>query len=312
MGEAGVRRGRRALRRRLRRQRRGLVSVVGTLLALLVFLSLFGTFLVFYLPLWMTDDESAFTANLQASLANLQSNMQLQTLEGSSASLAQPFTMTSQSVPLLAVPTSATLSFLPDTAGASVSLKVPNFFGSGLTYSQSLSLGTLTLVVPNRYYTASTFEYEDGAVIQSVSDTNQYVVYPPIFSIEKLGQNTTLTVALTQMYGNATRLVSPGTIQVYSQLLGTVQTLTSQYSTGTLAPVLTLQTHYACAWTNFFLQERRSGNISASQMTVTSTDTSGCKTVNGDSETVTVGFTAINSLTVIVSNFQLSAGIGVT
>ncbi|MCI4347850.1 MAG: hypothetical protein L3J97_04435, partial [Thermoplasmata archaeon] len=129
------------------------MAVVGTLLSLLVFLSLFGTFLVFYLPLWMSDNESNFTSGVTASLATLQSNMQLQAETGSPPILSTPFTMSSDAVPLLSVATTGTMAFLPRTPGASVSLSIPNFLTANSPYVQTFggSLGTLLVSLPNRY-----------------------------------------------------------------------------------------------------------------------------------------------------------------
>ncbi len=289
------------------------MAVVGTLLSLLVFLSLFGTFLTFYMPLWMSDNESDFTAGIATSMAELQSNMQLQAATGGPPVLSTPFTMSSQSVPLLSVPTTGTLAFLPRTPGASVSLTIPNFLTANTLYHQTFggSLGTLTLTLPNRYYTPTTFEMEDGAVIQYESDTNQLIVYPPIFALQKMGTSLSLTLSLTQMYGNATRLTSPGTIQAYSSLLGDTQTLRNNNTAAVSSFFLNVTTHYPCAWTNFFLSSRSAANVTASQMSVTSVDTSGCVSVGGEAKTVDVEITNIATVTLLLANFQLSAGIGV-
>ena len=97
--------------------RRGVVSVIGTLLALLVFFALFGIFLTQYVPLWMTDNESAWTSQTQQSFAQLKSNMDLQVALGNTGLLSVPFVMSSQSIPLIAQPTQGVLSFVPNTAG---------------------------------------------------------------------------------------------------------------------------------------------------------------------------------------------------
>ncbi|HTT25996.1 MAG TPA: hypothetical protein VMH90_03415, partial [Thermoplasmata archaeon] len=111
-------------RRRYRRLRgrRGVVSVIGTLLALLVFFALFGIFLTQYVPLWMTDNESAWTSQLQTSFATLKSNMDLQVALGSSGLLATPFVMSSQGIPLIAQPTEGILSFVPNSPGVFASV----------------------------------------------------------------------------------------------------------------------------------------------------------------------------------------------
>lgn len=289
------------------------MAVVGTLLSLLVFLSLFGTFLTFYLPLWMTDNESSFTGDIAASMAKLQSNMQLQAQTGSPPILSTPFTMSSESVPLLSVPTTGTLAFLPRAPGSSVSLSIPNFLAANTPYKQTFggSLGTLSLFLPNRYYSPTDFILEDGAVIQWQSDTNELIVYPPIFELEKTGSSLSLTLALTQMYGNATRLTSPGTIEVYSALLGDTQTLKNNNTVSVSSLYLNITTHYPCAWTTFFTQQRALSNVTASQMTVTSLDTSGCVATGGQAKVINVVITNIATVTLELANFQVSAGIGV-
>jgi hypothetical protein len=290
------------------------VAVVGTLLSLLVFLSLFGTFLTFYLPLWMNDDEADFTAGVATSLAELQSNMQLQAGTGGPPILSTPFTMSSQSVPLLSVPTTGTLAFLPRTPGASVSLSIPNFLTANTPYKQTFggSLGTLQIDLPNRYYSPTIFQLEDGAVIQSQGDTNQLIAFPPIFQLEKLGSSLSLTLMLTQMYGNATRLTSPGTIQAYTELLGDTQTLKNNNTAAVASFFLNVTTHFPCAWSTFFTQSRTVANVSAAQMTITySGGYVPCTATSGLAKTINVFISNIATVTLILANFQISAGIGV-
>jgi hypothetical protein len=289
------------------------VAVVGTLLSMLVFLSLFGTFLTFYLPLWMTDNEASFASGIAASMANLQSGMQGQAQLGGPPILATPFTMSSDAVPLLSIPTTATFRFLPHSPGTAVSLSIPNFITPNTPYVQTLggNLGTVLVTLPNRYYTPVSFELENGAVIQSAGDTNQLVAFPPVFSLVKTGSAVSLTIELVQMYGNATSVTSPGTIEVYSQLFGNSQTLQSS-STGTVASLyLNVTTHYPCAWTTFFTQSQHNANVSGSQMTVLSLDNPVCVSANGQSQTVYVTLSNLTQVTVILATFQLSAGIGV-
>ncbi len=101
--------------RRLRSSQRGLVAVIGTLLALLVFFALFGIFLTQYVPLWMTDNESLFTAQASTSFATFKSVIDEQYALGGPQSAGTPFVISSQGIPLIAQPTEGTLIFLPNT-----------------------------------------------------------------------------------------------------------------------------------------------------------------------------------------------------
>lgn len=290
------------------------MAVVGTLLSLLVFLSLFGTFLTFYLPLWMTDNEATFTSGIETSLAELQSNMQLQAETGKPPVLSTPITMSSDSVPLLAIPTSATLTFLPNTPGTAVSLSIPSFFGPNKNFSTSLggSLGTMFISVPNRYYTPVSFQVEDGAVIQSAGDSNQLVAYPPLFVLQKTGSSLSLSLMMMQLYGNASRLTSPGTIEVYSQILGNTQTLQNVNGIPVSNLTLNVTTHFPCAWSTFFTQARASANVTASQMSISySAGYTACTATNGIARTISVSVRNISTVTIILANLQLTSGIGV-
>jgi hypothetical protein len=320
MGNRSLRgRRRRVGRRGLHRDGRGLVAVVGTLLSLLVFLSLFGTFLVFYLPVWMSEDENAFTNGLAQSVATLQSNIQVQTIRGGPAVMASPFTLSSQAVPFLAVPTQGILVFLPNAPGAWANLSIPRFFNgsSGATqtygpYVNNLNLGTFSVQAPNRYIPGQTFEFENGAVVTSQSDTAQILSFPPLFSVSKVGTNLNVTIMLLNLVGNATRVTSPGTVEVYSHLMGAIQTFRSTSST---AVYLNVSTNYPCAWTNYFAGVRSTGNLTSTQMGITSLDTSKCVSTGGAPRTVQVLLSpptnhALSTVNVVLATYQIVAGIG--
>ena len=121
--------------RRLHGDRRGVVAVIGTLLALLVFFTLFGIFLTQYLPLWMTDNESQFTA--QAATVRpvqVECRQPVQFSPSGPQTLGTPFVVSSQGVPLLAQPTQATLIFLPSSC--------PNgFYAKGIAGATAANYG---------------------------------------------------------------------------------------------------------------------------------------------------------------------------
>ena len=289
------------------------MAVVGTLLSLLVFLSLFGTFLIFYLPIWMAEDESSFTSGIQQSLATLQNNVQTQAVRGGPAVLAAPFTLSSQSVPLLAVPTQATITFLPNTAGVFVNISAPGFFnnsnpGTTSPLTMSVNLGTFQVQVPNRYIQGQTLQMENGGMVQSQTDTSQVLAFPPLFSVAKIGSAVNVSLMVLNLVGNATRITSPGTVDVYSHLLGAIQSFKSAGAVASLT--LTVRTHFPCAWSTFFQQVRTTQNLSA-QMTVAGFDSGAtCALTNGNPQALTVTLTTLSSVTVLVGTFQVVSGIG--
>ena len=273
MEQLSGRNGGRSYRRaRFRRSRRAVVSVVGTLLALLVFFALFGIFITQYLPLWMIDNESAFTSQAQASMANLKSNVDLQLALGNPPSYSTPFVLTSQGVPLLAQPTSGTLNFLPNQGGvfANVSMTVgPG--GSGPLYRND-SLGALALTLPNRYFSPQIFEFEDDAVVQSQSDLSQIVAFPPLLNVNTTGSQVGVSLSLVQLIGNATQAVGAGTQEVSSHFLFS-QVFTSSGPTGggTFRGDFRIGTHFPCAWSNFLFNTLNRSGVAPSHYSLTPT-----------------------------------------
>lgn len=286
-----------------------MVSVVGTLLALLVFFALFGIFLTQYLPLWMIDNESAFTAQTQSSFAALKSNVDLQMELGGPAVYTTPFTMASQGVPLLAQPTAGTLNFLPSQTGVFVNVSMSNGPGGSPPFWQNYSLGTMSMTLANRYYTPQIFEYEDDAVIQSQGDTSQIVAFPPLLSINGTSAGLGVSLALVQLYGNATQAVSTGTQEVASHFIGT-QTFTSSGPTGggLFNAEFKIGTHYPCAWSRYLSNTLNTTGTSPSHYSLTPKV---CTASGGAAKIVDLKFVNIAAFSLLLGAFTLVMGVGV-
>jgi hypothetical protein len=278
MGQTQKGRGfRRSLRRtRYRRGRRGVVSVVGTLLALLVFFALFGVFLTQYLPLWMTENESQLTSQSESSLASVKAGIDTQLAFGGPSTYTVPFTMSSQGVPLLAQPTSATLSLLPSYCPAQfvTSTGVPNqpqncvfqrvsMIPSGSlarndSYLAYAASGSVELQIPNRYYSAQTFYLEDDALIQFQPGGREVMLLPPPLALSKVGTNTTVRDTFLQVFTNSSEFVGQGTEDMTSTLLSSIPPVTSAgrfvASNGSAVPFtfsFTVGTLNLCGWYGF-------------------------------------------------------------
>jgi hypothetical protein len=346
MGEAPVlssgRRSRRA--RRFRRQRRGVVSVIGTLLALLVFFALFGIFLTQYLPLWMTDNESQFTAQVGSSFAMLKSNIDQQYALGGPAVLGTPFPLSSDGVPLLAQPTQATLAFLPTTcpggfftkgvtganatnygqpvnasfcAFANVTLSTgPG--GSGL-YSQRVASGILQMILPNRYFTSQTFFMEDDAVIQSQPGGYQSISLAPPLNFTRVAGNTSVSTTLLQMFGNASTILGQGTQDVYSHYRFTqVATSNGKFvsANSSYLPFVfkfEIGTEYPCAWYSLLSRLLSVDGIPSSSESLapaTAPTLSACAALGGLTNVITLTISNVNYATFYYAGVQLSLGAG--
>ena len=293
--------------RRLRGSKRGVVSVVGTLLSLLVFFSLFGIFLTQFVPLWMVDNESQFTAQTQASMANLKANMDAQAAFNGPGIYATPFTMSSQGVPLIAQPTAGIMNFNSVQPGVYVNISMAVGPGGGKPFWQNFSIGTLTMTLPNRYYSSQIFSLENDAVIQSQADTQQIVAFPPAISITSQGASWSVTMMLAQMYGNATQSISSGTQEVYSHWIS-IQSFTSTGAGG--APFnagFRLGTHFPCAWATYLNNTVVRAGLPAAHFTLTP---STCLASNGKAKMVNLSFLNISSFTLLLAQYSIVVGVG--
>ncbi|HTW77677.1 MAG TPA: hypothetical protein VMG14_07955 [Thermoplasmata archaeon] len=267
------------------------MAVIGTLLSLLVFFALFGIFLTQYVPVWMTDNEAEFTAEAQASFAQLKSAMDSQYVLNGPQSYGTPVVISSDGIPLLAQPTQGTLEFLPQNcpAPASASYTYPNGFytsnahgvnatnlgqpvdpeactfanitesigpGGSHAYSQAIQTGVLEFYLPNRYYQTQTLYLEDDAVVQSQGSGLSVMQIPPPLNVTVQGGNTTIWASQLQLYGNASTVIGTGTEQVYTHLRYTqlVSSNGKLSGTGLYTPftfTFEIGTQFPCAWGAF-------------------------------------------------------------
>ncbi|HLM91105.1 MAG TPA: hypothetical protein VK424_03525 [Thermoplasmata archaeon] len=337
----------RRARRRLRGER-GVVAVIGTLLALLVFFTLFGVFITEYLPLWMTENEAAFTSAVDLSFANFKSNVdtQYQFPLAVPSSLATPFTMSSQGVPLLAQPTEGTLLFLPSTcpkafivapAVLNVGQPVNDAYcmfanvtlsagpgGSG-PFSQHFATGALEMNLPNRYYTPENFFFEDDAVIQSqIGGYQVMTANAPLNITHSATGNTTVTDSMLQLYGNSSTYVAQGGTVEYSHFRYS-QPVTSSGALGavnhTAIPfVFTFEigTQFPCAWNAFLRQTMAVSGLSSSNITLAYTPSTfvptpaACMSTGGATTILTLTVFNVNFAKFYYAGVQVSNGVGGT
>ena len=310
-----LRRARRA--RRFRRHQRGLVSVVGTLLALLLFFALFGIFLTQYVPLWMTENEATYTNQGIESMADFKSNVDLQYTLGGPASFATPFTLSSQGIPLVAQPTVGELQFIPSSPNVFADVASLVGPGGGGPFTQNISTGVLVLSMPNRYYSPATLQFEDDAILEAQGGTtNQIVAFPPPLSVARFASNTTVTMSLVQLYGNASAAVQQGTQDAFSHL----RFSDTEVISNTPSMWFNVSSIYPCAWLTFFTQTMaKAGFLYTS---ATSGGTSGhfhlapqtlsCPYDTGLPTFVSLELFSVTYLTLYYAGIQVTVGIGGT
>ena len=185
--------------RRLRGDDRGVASTVGTIMALLVFLTFLSLIVNQYVPVWMTDSEASHMDAALSQFGNLKAAIDMlilvaQITQGAfvlyvPSTSSVLVTLGLDGFPIFAGPTTGNLASLPDQGGFSV---VIAYTIKGVTTRVSqTSNGTVQLGVQNNYLSPQQIAYDNGAVIRSQSD-GQVIRAEPLFQVAKSGSNLTL------------------------------------------------------------------------------------------------------------------------
>jgi hypothetical protein len=252
------------------------VAVVGTLLALLVFFSLFGVFITQYVPLWMEENESQLANSLVTSLSTLKSGVDDQYLFGDIPTYSVPFTPSSQSVPLLSQPTVASLSYLsgcpnglyssngtPEKISACAFESLSYTTGTGVagsqrySYHQTSPSDYLRVVVPNRYYPAVTYYFEDDAIVEAQSQGRQTMLVPPPLNFTQTLGNLSVASSFLVLLGNATSFNGQGSKDITSHFYTSASVSSkSRFLNAHGAPrpfnvTLTLGVYEMCGWFSY-------------------------------------------------------------
>jgi len=191
----------RILPRPLHRDETGVASTVGTIMALLVFLTFLSLIVNQYVPVWMKDSEAAHMNSAFGQFGNLKSGIDFQVLAATAAAQSQtryvpvttfaPITLGVDGVPIFAGPTTGELTLLPDAAPWTVEF---HYSINGVaTRAADRSAGQILLDVHNRYFVPQMLAYESGAVIRS-QVLGQAVRAEPSFAVTK---TSSVAVAFT-------------------------------------------------------------------------------------------------------------------
>jgi hypothetical protein len=329
---------------RLRHQQRGVVAVIGTLLALLVFFALFGIFLTQYLPLWMNDNEAEFTAEAATSFANLKSEIDQQYSLGGPQTSGTPFQISSEGVPLLAQPTEGTLTFLPQTCpngtytvevsghtaanlGQPVTPAYCTFLnitlGAGAIgagkYFQYVSSGVLQFVLPNRYFSPEAFYLQSDGVVQAQSHVYQIMAFPPPLNATDFGGNISVSSSFLQLFGNATTVLGQGSVNVYSNLRYAQAVTAAGGATHTpFSFTFEIGTEYPCAWSAYLDKLLTNSGIPSADYnfldplngTVTIPYVGSCVNLHGATSVLAFTITSADYATLFQAGVQLVLGVG--
>jgi len=196
------------LKRTLRRDDEGVASTVGTIMALLVFLTFLSLIVNQYVPVWMKDSEAAHMSGALGQFGGFKGSVDLQVLAAQIArdagshyipvTTSNAITLGTDGVPIFAAPTLGEMAVVPDAAAWTVEFYydirgVP-------TFVEEASSGAISLSVQNRYYIPQRMIYENGAVIRWQAD-GQVIRAPPVFEAVRLNGSLDMSFQLISLYG---------------------------------------------------------------------------------------------------------------
>ncbi|OGS42648.1 MAG: hypothetical protein A3K67_06555, partial [Euryarchaeota archaeon RBG_16_62_10] len=178
----------------------GVAATIGTIMALLVFLTFMGLFTNQFVPVWMSDNESTHMSTAIQQFVTLKSQIDISVSNNPNSKIAPapvfvPITLSSPGIPVFAGPTAGVLALTPEALGIKPTFNVTYTYvsgaGGGATYELNSSNdggsgGDLDLYCPNRYYVEQHLTYEAGAIILNQTE-GEYVVAGPQFLVKNLG-----------------------------------------------------------------------------------------------------------------------------
>ncbi len=309
MGGSNLARERRRYRRfrHLRRSRRGVATVIGALLVVVIFFTIFGAFLTQTIPVWMGQNETSWTNNGEMSMASLKADVDLQYSLGASPVYSVPFSLSSSGIPVLASPTQGSLVFTGGGGTAYANLTISAGAGS-ISYVQNVSTGTLTMNLPNRYASPETLAFQNDAVIRVPSGAGPTIAFSPLFSLRHVPGNTSLALVLLNTVGAERSTSAPGTQPVTSTLLAR-SVITTQGlfgvngSAGSFGVTLRIGSVYACAWEAYLANALSVSGIAPGGYTL-SGPTAGC------AGAVLLTLTSVSFCTLYLAEIDIAVGSG--
>ncbi|MGQ0796934.1 MAG: hypothetical protein ACT4OI_03595 [Methanobacteriota archaeon] len=192
----------------MRRDDEGVASTVGTIMALLVFLTFLSLIVNQYVPVWMKDSEAAHMSGALGQFGGFKGSVDLQVLAAQIAqdagshyipvTTSNAVTLGTDGVPIFAAPTLGEMAVDPDAAAWTVEFYYD--IRGVSTHVEEASSGAVSLSVQNRYFIPQRVVYENGAVIRWQSD-GQVIRAPPVFEPVRLNGSLDLSFQLLSLYG---------------------------------------------------------------------------------------------------------------
>jgi len=228
----------------------GVATTVGTIMALLIFLSIFSLITQQYVPVWMEDNEAYHMDEVKSQFAQMKGNIDSLILNNNKGyPTYTSIKLGSEGIPMFSEETMGIIS-QESYWGESLPGMELSFTHDGNSYSFSAS-GNISIEVLNRYFEQQTLIYEYGAIILEQGDDSIIRASPPI-SINEVNNEYTIQISIIDIIGENSRHGGAGTVGVTAQLLSRSS---STFSSGVNDFSFSIKTAYPQAWRSWFINE---------------------------------------------------------
>lgn len=185
----------------MRRDEEGVASVIGTIMALLIFLTFMSMFVNTYIPIWMKENERLHMNEVQNQMGEVKGKIDnlivnAQVTGTSMVNTYEPITLGADGIPLFASATAGGLFLRPSGTGTTSTTVQFNYTSNGKVTFSETGGGKLEFYAPNRYYVGQWLAYENGALIVK-QDVGEAMKASPSLEVTKSG--STFNVEFTQI-----------------------------------------------------------------------------------------------------------------
>lgn len=157
----------------IKRDKEGVASVIGTIMALLVFLTFLTLFTNTYIPIWMKENEKNHMDEVLNQFGDIKGKVDslvvnAQVTGRPTINMYQPITLGSDGVPVFATATSGFMFLKPGGANYDSSVNQSFYYKLGNAVQPPFDQrggGCVEFYGPNRYYVQQWYTYENGALL---------------------------------------------------------------------------------------------------------------------------------------------------
>jgi hypothetical protein len=177
---------------------RGVASVIGTLFALLLGVTILSAFMTQYVPVYMKTNEFQHDNQLLSQISEMKTIIDLYVATGQvNFSFTAPITLGANGIPIFAPSTPSLLTI--NTSGTPLFSLNFTYGGQNLFFNSS---GYFYVKALNSYYPQEQIVFLNGAIIRENINQNRSVIFVgPSFSITNVNNQKTINVYLYTLIG---------------------------------------------------------------------------------------------------------------